>query len=178
MGRGAAVVAGRRVVLAAMLTGVLVLAGCSGNVADEAATPGAGQGSATTSTSQRTADQVAVTVHRSETCGCCGAHEEHLAEVGFLMEQQLHTDMAAVKDRFAIPDGQTSCHTAEVGGYAVEGHVPAAAILDLLDQQPDIDGIALPGMPAGSPGMPGEKTEPFVVNALRDGEVIGEFGRY
>ena len=69
-----------------------------------------------------------------------------------------------------IPSELESCHTTEVAGYFVEGHVPVEAIDKLLEEKPDIDGIALPGMPAGSPGMGGLKTEDFVIYALKDGE--------
>ncbi len=76
-----------------------------------------------------------------------------------------------IKDRLNIPQDMWSCHTAVIGGYFVEGHVPVAAIRKLLEEQPEIDGIALPGMPAGSPGMGGSKEEPFVIYAVADGAV-------
>jgi len=74
-----------------------------------------------------------------------------------------------VKDRFNIPEEMWSCHTSVIGDYYIEGHVPVAAIEKLLAEQPDIDGIALPGMPSGSPGMTGEQEAPFVVYAVADG---------
>jgi hypothetical protein len=121
---------------------------------------------------------VDIVVHRSATCGCCGGWQDHMADAGYDLEERHHADMAAVKERFGVPEDQASCHTTEVEGYFVEGHVPAAAVADLLESRPDIDGIALPGMPPGSPGMPGDQEAPFVVMALVDGEVVGEFGSY
>jgi hypothetical protein len=71
-----------------------------------------------------------------------------------------------------------SCHTSTIGRYFVEGHVPFAAIQQLMEQRPDIDGISLPGMPAGSPGMGGDLEGPLVVYAIDDGQVVGEFGSF
>lgn len=85
--------------------------------------------------------------------------------------------IAAFKARYGVPESAWSCHTTVVGGYVVEGHVPMQAIEDLLATRPDIDGIALPAMPAGSPGMPGVKAGPFEILALRDG-TTSLFGRY
>ena len=77
-----------------------------------------------------------------------------------------------VKDRFDIPQDMRSCHTSVIGDYYIEGHVPVAAIEKLLAEQPDVDGIALPGMPSGSPGMTGEQQAPFVIYAVAHGEVF------
>ena len=75
-------------------------------------------------------------------------------------------DTGAIKKELNIPDDMWSCHTSLVGDYYVEGHVPIEAVRKLLEEQPDIDGIALPGMPQGSPGMSGEKEEPWVVYSI------------
>lgn len=119
-----------------------------------------------------------VTVHKTESCECCGQYETYLAERGVDVEVVVHDDVAPVKQSFGVPDSERSCHTNEVAGYFVEGHVPVEAITALLDQQPDVDGIALAGMPSGSPGMPGEQTEPFVVTTSVDGEVAGVLGEF
>lgn len=119
-----------------------------------------------------------VTVHRSPTCSCCGAYEEYLATHGFEVVVEEHDDMAPYKQDQGIPAELWSCHTNEVDGYLAEGHVPVEALEELLAQRPDIDGIALPGMPAGSPGMPGAKEGPFVVTAFDQGEVTATFGSY
>jgi hypothetical protein len=123
-------------------------------------------------------DAAVVVVHRTESCSCCGSYEEYLATHGFEVETRIHEDIGEVKRTFGVPDEEGSCHTNELGGYFLEGHVPVEAIAALLDEAPDIDGITLAGMPAGSPGMPGEQTEPFVVRTVTDGEVVGELGRF
>ncbi len=76
-----------------------------------------------------------------------------------------------VKEELDIPEEMWSCHTSVVGDYYVEGHVPVEAIRKLLDERPDIDGIALPGMPQGAPGMSGAKSEPWVIYSISDGNV-------
>jgi hypothetical protein len=86
-------------------------------------------------------------------------------------------DMATMKQQVGMPKDASSCHTAVIDGYAIEGHVPVEAIEDLLVHRPAIDGIALPGMPPGSPGMPGDKAAPFTVLAVSDG-TTSNFGSY
>jgi len=86
-------------------------------------------------------------------------------------------DMTRIKRQHNLPDSTWSCHTAVIDGYVVEGHVPMAAIEDMLSTRPAIDGIALPGMPAGSPGMPGVQEGPLQVLAVNDGNATG-FGAY
>lgn len=94
-----------------------------------------------------------VTVHKSPYCGCCEKWVEHMQAAGFRVEVVNTDDMTPVKQRVGIPPGKGSCHTAEVGGYFVEGHVPAEDVKRLLAEKPDARGIAVPGMPIGSPGM-------------------------
>ncbi len=77
--------------------------------------------------------------------------------------------MSSIKRKYQIPQNMESCHTAVIAGYFVEGHMPIEAIEKLLEEKPDIDGIALPGMPTGSPGMPGQQTEAFKIYALSAG---------
>ena len=111
-----------------------------------------------------------IAVVRSPDCGCCGAWIDHLREAGFTAEETLSDDVDAFKDENAVPQSLRSCHTALVEGYVIEGHVPAAAIQKLLADRPKAIGLAVPGMPIGSPGMEmGDQTEPFDVilwNAL------------
>lgn len=116
-------------------------------------------------------EDVVVTVYRSSTCGCCAGYEDYLQEQGFEVDDQVMDDVESIKDDMLIPEDMRSCHTSLVGDYFVEGHVPVEAILALLNEAPAIDGIALPGMPQGSPGMSGDKTEPFVIYSITDGEV-------
>ena len=92
-------------------------------------------------------------VHKTPTCGCCNAWVDHLRAAGFTVETVDVPDTTPIASRLGVPDTLRSCHTAEIGGYAIEGHVPAADIRRLLALQPDADGLAVPGMPIGSPGM-------------------------
>jgi hypothetical protein len=115
---------------------------------------GAGAGfAATPNTSPVERELPLVTVHKSPYCGCCVKWIEHMQAAGFEVEVVDTNDMTPVKQRVGIPPGKGSCHTAEVGGYFVEGHVPADDVKRLLAEQPEARGIAVPGMPAGSPGM-------------------------
>jgi hypothetical protein len=96
-----------------------------------------------------------VTVHKDPTCGCCGEWIAHLRRAGFAVAGKDTTQLNALKAQLGVPADLQACHTAEVGRYLVEGHVPAAAIDRLLTEQPPGRGLAVPGMPAGSPGMEG-----------------------
>jgi hypothetical protein len=131
-----------------------------------------------TTAADAASDLPTVVVHKTESCECCGEYEGYLEELGVGIEVVIHDDIGAVKDDLGVPLDQRSCHTNEVAGYFVEGHVPVEAIATLLAEAPDVDGIALAGMPSGSPGMPGDQLEPFVVTTAVDGEVVGELGRF
>lgn len=103
-------------------------------------------------------------VFRAPDCGCCGAWVAHLQNHGFLVDLVMTDDMQVVKDRHAVPTPLRSCHTALIDGYVIEGHVPAADIRTLLDRRPKAEGLAVPGMPIGSPGMEmGEQRDPYDV---------------
>ncbi|MEC9344742.1 MAG: DUF411 domain-containing protein [Pseudomonadota bacterium] len=103
-------------------------------------------------------------VHRSPSCGCCGAWIEHMAANGFDVEVEMLDDLGPVKTRLGVPATVEACHTATVGGYVVEGHVPAADVHRLLAERPAATGLAVPGMPIGSPGMEqGSTREPYRV---------------
>jgi hypothetical protein len=105
-----------------------------------------------------------VTVYKSASCGCCGAWVDHLRENGFSVTVREQDDLDPVKALLGIPDALQACHTATVGGYVIEGHVPARDIRRLLDEQPRGIGLAVPGMPVGSPGMEqGGAQEPYQV---------------
>ena len=113
-----------------------------------------------------------VTVHKSATCGCCQLWVDRLRGAGFQVEVRNEDNLNEVKQRVGIPYGMGSCHTAEVGGYFVEGHVPMDDIKRLLRERPDAKGLTVPGMPAGSPGMevPSGHVEPYdVLLVKRDG---------
>jgi hypothetical protein len=114
-----------------------------------------------------------IVVYRSPTCGCCKAWEDHMRAAGFTVQSVETSELEAVKSEQAIPQPLRSCHTGVVGGYVIEGHVPAQDVARLLAERPDLRGLAVPGMPAGSPGMdvPGRENDPFEVFAFReDGE--------
>jgi len=110
-----------------------------------------------------------VTVHKNPSCGCCVLWVEHMQAAGFRVEVRNIDNMEPVKSRLGVPFGKGSCHTAEVGGYFVEGHVPADDIKHLLAQKPSGKGLVLPGMPMGSPGMemPDGRTQPYTVELVQ-----------
>jgi len=119
-----------------------------------------------------------VKLFKSPTCGCCAGHEAYLRAAGMSVRVQSTENLDHIKGGMGIPFDMRSCHTSLVGGYFVEGHVPLAAIVQLLTERPDIDGIALPGMPAGSPGMGGVLEGPLTVFAVDGGAAIGVFGEF
>ena len=105
-----------------------------------------------------------VDVYKSPTCECCGAWSEHLRAAGFTVNVVAVDDPAAVRKRFGLPERFGSCHTGVVNGYVVEGHVPAPEVKRLVALKPKAIGIAVPGMPLGSPGMEyGDHTAPYDV---------------
>jgi hypothetical protein len=114
---------------------------------------------------------VTVTVFKDRNCGCCKEWVEHLKKHAFAVVARDTSDVTSVKRTARVPEGLYSCHTAFVNGYVVEGHVPAADIQRLLDEKPKIAGLAVPGMPVGSPGMEyGDRKDPYNVMAFtRDG---------
>lgn len=113
------------------------------------------------------ADGPVVRVVKSPTCGCCTEWVDHLEENGFRVEVEETRAVGAAKARLGVPGELSSCHTAQVGGYVVEGHVPAGEIRRLLEEQPEgVKGLAVPGMPAGSPGMEGPPPVPYDVVAF------------
>lgn len=110
------------------------------------------------------ATELDITVYRDPDCSCCGKWIERLTAEGFNPEIVLTADVDAIKHQYGVPDNLTSCHTAIINGYVVEGHVPPADIKRLIAQQPNVVGIAVPGMPIGVPGMESEeKPEDFQV---------------
>jgi hypothetical protein len=107
-----------------------------------------------------------VTVYKSPTCGCCANWVDHMREHGYTVVVNDLEDVQPVKTREGVTDALSSCHTATVGGYVVEGHVPAADVQRLLSERPAITGIAVPGMPMGSPGMEGGRVDRYDVVAF------------
>lgn len=116
-------------------------------------------------------------VYKSPNCGCCGVYTQYAQQRGFDLDVNTINDVEGVKGEQEVPSNLWSCHTSIVDGYVVEGHMPAEAIEKLLDEQPDIKGIALPGMPSGSPGMPGPKHMEWTVYAIHNDGSVSEFMR-
>ena len=111
-----------------------------------------------------------VVVYKSPTCGCCVKYIEYLEKEGFEVETVETDNMALIKKQYQISGRMESCHTAIFDNYFVEGHVPLEAVNKLLTERPEVDGISLPGMPAGSPGMPGIKQGEFKIFKLLNGQ--------
>ena len=111
-----------------------------------------------------------VEVFKTPSCGCCYGYVLFLEKEKFNVKQTDMRSLHSIKKKYNIPLEMQSCHTTIMGKYFIEGHVPLQAVNKLLKEQPDIDGIALPGMPIGTPGMPGEKEEPYVIYQLIDGK--------
>ncbi|MCP3050697.1 DUF411 domain-containing protein [Xanthomonas euvesicatoria pv. allii] len=111
-------------------------------------------------------------VYKDPMCSCCDRWVDHLRKAGFEVEVRNDTNLTALKEQRGVPSGKGSCHTAEVGGYVIEGHVPVEDIRRLLADKPDARGLTLPGMPIGSPGMevPDGRADAFTVELItRDG---------
>ena len=108
-------------------------------------------------------------LYKEPQCSCCEGYADYLRAHGFEVTVQPTQDLALFKRRHDVPSALEGCHTMLVDGYVVEGHVPIGAVLRMLDERPAIKGISLPGMPAGSPGMSGDKTAPFTIYEIGDG---------
>ena len=119
-----------------------------------------------------------VQVYKSPTCGCCSKWVSHLEANGFTVEATDVNDINLIKRSYGIPPALASCHTAVVGDYLVEGHVPAEDIVQLLKQKPVIKGIAVPGMPIGSPGMEGSNPQAYDVISFDAQGEIDVFSRH
>lgn len=144
-----------RGVVLGLLVGSLGLTGCAGLNATR---------SAEVAVADLPPEALQVTSYRSPTCGCCGNWVEHMRAEGFQVDDQITEDLESIKRDLGVPLDLASCHTAVVNGYLVEGHIPAADVRRLLAEQPDVSGIAVPGMPIGSPGMEsGDIRQPYAV---------------
>jgi hypothetical protein len=147
---------------AAVVSAVVLVAGVAVGVVSS-------QGS-----SKASAAKPSVAVFKSPTCGCCAKWNEHMTAAGYTVNSSDRTDMTAIKDEHKIPSALRSCHTALVAGYVVEGHVPADVVAKLLSEKPaGVVGIAVPGMPVGSPGMEspsGTKDAYHVMAFTKDGQ--------
>lgn len=164
----------RTLSLSLLLTTVLLGSACARASEEAVSSPATASATAAAVTAEATIDPelpLAI-VHKTASCGCCGVWADHLKAAGFPVEIRDTDDMHPVKQRLGVPAGKASCHTAEIGGYMVEGHIPASDIKRLLKERPTARGLVLPGMPAGSPGMemPDGYVQPYTVElVLADG---------
>ena len=119
-------------------------------------------------------DSTIAIIHKTPTCGCCGVYSSYMKKEGYHVEINDMADLSGIKQSLGVPSELESCHTSEIGGYVVEGHIPNEAIERLLSEKPNIKGIGMAGMPAGSPGMPGPKTNDFVIYEITNENTRGE----
>ena len=126
------------------------------------------------------AGPTAITVYKSSTCECCAKWVDHLRANAFAPSVHDEEGMDAVKDKLGIPQDVRSCHTAQIPGYLIEGHVPAADIRRLLAERPQVAGLAVPGMPPRTPGMAehGDKVEGFEVVTFQSDGRTQTFAQY
>ena len=119
-----------------------------------------------------------IEVYKSATCGCCTKWNEHLRANGFEVKAHDVDDITASRARLGVPQALGSCHTGSVGGYLIEGHVPARDIQRLLKERPLAAGLAVPGMPRGSPGMEAEIRDPYEVLLFQPNGRYSVYQRY
>lgn len=114
------------------------------------------------------------TIYKSPTCGCCGVYVSYMKKEGYEVNIKDVEDLSEIKKEYSVPYELESCHTMEIAGYVVEGHIPEEAVSKLLSEKPDIKGIGMAGMPSGSPGMPGPKNGDFVIYEINNDGSAGE----
>jgi hypothetical protein len=114
-------------------------------------------------------NKILATIYKDPYCGCCGKWGSYMETNGYETEEVLEDDMSKIKEQFGVPQELQSCHTSEIDGYVVEGHIPNEAVEKLLEERPDIKGIGMAGMPNGSPGMPGPKADFLIYEINHDG---------
>ena len=141
-----------------------VFAACGGaDAPDESAAAGV---TPVMAASLASGDLPSIVVYKTEGCGCCNGWVAHLQAAGFDVDARNVTDLMSVKRDAGVPADHSSCHTALIDGYVVEGHVPADYVKQMLTERPDIAGLAVPGMPIGSPGMEGPRARPYQVKSF------------
>lgn len=117
-------------------------------------------------------------VYKTETCGCCDVYAKYMKRKGVNVKVIDLPDLIEIKEKLGVPMDLQTCHTSVVGGYFIEGHIPIEIIEKLLLEKPYIKGIALPGMPSGSPGMPGTKNSDWKIYSVGNDGEVGEFMIY
>ncbi len=118
-----------------------------------------------------------IIVYKTPTCGCCGVYVSYLKQKGAIVRMENLANLDDIKSRYGVPANLLSCHTSVVDGYVVEGHIPLEAIEKLMSERPEVKGIGLPGMPSGTPGMPGPKTEQWDIRSFTDEGTTATFAR-
>ncbi len=119
-----------------------------------------------------------VDVYKSPYCGCCGQWVEHMQAAGFTVRSHNVDDVPAARKQLGMPDNLGSCHTARIGNYVIEGHVPAADVQRLLKEKPKAVGLAVPGMPQGAPGMETARPQPYDTLLVSNDGQIRVFARH
>ena len=137
------------------VTGVAALVGGATGILPSNAEPAGSQG--------------AVTLYKNPQCGCCEGYADHLRENGFAVNSVPTNDLLLMGQKYGIPDEATPCHISLIGGYVIGGHIPIEVVNRLLADKPQITGINLPGMPTGTPGMPGPKPGPLTIYEIAKG---------
>jgi hypothetical protein len=155
----------RHILVSLLLPLLAFAAGCSD--ADGGAPP------APAAEATPVASATEITVYKTPTCGCCQNWVEHLRENGFRVAVVDRPDLTSIKTERGVTQPLRSCHTGVVDGYTIEGHVPAETIRRLLAERPDVEGIAVPGMPVGSPGMEGPNPQPYEVYTFDESGPVG-----
>ena len=143
----------KTIIIAILVASLLLIAGCT-----------------STKEPEITLTNETFVVFKSQSCGCCGGYISYLDGKNVDLKINVVSDVEPIKDKYNIPVEMRSCHTTTVGKYFIEGHVPIEAVNKMLQEKPDIDGIALPGMPAGAAGMPGAKKEKFKIYSIKNGK--------
>lgn len=118
------------------------------------------------------------TIFKNPQCSCCESYGDYLEASGYEIRMVATHDLALIKERQGVPAGLEGCHTMLVGGYFVEGHVPVDSVDRLLEERPQLTGIALPGMPAGSPGMGGIKSGTWTITGVAADGSTSIYARY
>lgn len=152
----------------AAVLAVALLAGCNDASAGGSGAAGAGEPGAATRVAAR--DLPVVTMYKNPTCACCGEWVEHMRAAGFRVDvKEARFNLMQIKAQHGVSPNLASCHTALVGDYVLEGHVPADVVEQLVKERPQIRGLAVPGMPAGVPGMPdpGPNRDPYEILAIQ-----------
>ena len=115
------------------------------------------------------ADRGQVTLYKNPQCGCCEGYADYLRDNGFKVAAVSTNDLTLMGQKYGIPDDLAPCHISLIGGYVVGGHIPIEVVSRLLSEKPQITGISLPGMPEGTPGMPGQKPGPLTIYEIGNG---------